>query len=170
MARGQWRSEDLLLINYVVTYGEGSWNSLTRSKYKKCISIFVSFGGDPPPLPTSDLEASVPLLPLLVEVVTTSNLEASAPLLPLFVETGAASDPRRTEGHCSVAPSFHSCFGLANDFLFSAWGCFCIGSAPRGGVPQQPRSALILLAVVQQLTPHPSSCAGAGGSMRSSEA
>jgi hypothetical protein len=137
---------------------------------ENCLSIFASFGGDPPPLPTSDLEASVPLLPLLVEVVTTSDLEASTPLLPLLVETGATSDPWHTEGHCSGTPSFHSCFGLARDFLFPAWGCFCIGSMPRGGLLQQPRSALILLAVVRQLPPHPSSCVSAGGGVRSSEA
>jgi hypothetical protein len=124
------------------------------------LSIFASFGGDPPPLPTSDLEVGMPLLPLLVEVVTTSDLEASAPLLPLLVEAGATSDPRRTEGHCSGTPSFHSCFGLASNFLFPAWGCFCTGPTPRGGVLRQPRLAFILLAVVWQLPPHPSSCAG----------
>jgi hypothetical protein len=55
--------------------------------------MFASFGGDPPPLPTLDLEASMPLLPLVVEVITTSDLEASMPLLPLLMEAGATSDP-----------------------------------------------------------------------------
>jgi hypothetical protein len=159
----------------------------------------IGCDSDPPPLPASDLEVGVPLLPLLVEVVPTSDLEAGAP--PLLARGGRRylrfTAPKVTK---VLPPSLLALDRLAASLFPSFWGLFFhrarrvmwstlatlssrhspAAATTTMELPRPPcaasGSALGNLLLPhpscggQQLLPHRSSCTGAGGGVRWPEA
>jgi hypothetical protein len=89
----------------------------------------IGCDSDPPPLPASDLEVGVPLLPLLVEVVPTSDLEAGAP--PPLARGGRRYLRFTTHQRSlrySLLPFLHWIDWLLPSFLLFG-GCFSTGPA-----------------------------------------